>query len=140
MVDYIFMLSALLIASITDIKSNTIPIPLFPVVFSIDVTYSFFNNVHIWDKSIALLVAFITFCLLAKFGDGGGGDILMMSCLGWCLGLNALLHTTIIAVIAVVIFSFIRKEKVIPFAPFVLLGTTIHLINVLTWYEPVYLF
>lgn|GEM_PF-1312383 len=127
---------ALVIATYYDCKSGVIPIFLFPVLPAVilplavvsgqmDIVYSF----------IGLLIGALTFWSLAFFFDGGGGDILMMSALGWCLGIRGIIililaSSVIYAVFATIVIGIyaIKKrakealEKQYPFAPFVLAG------------------
>ena len=84
------------------------------------------------DIGIQLMCAVIVFgiyLLLAAFYQGGGGDVILMSCMALLIG-KGIFH---IMFVSHVLFLFCalyirlrrKKETGIPFAPFVLLGYSI---------------
>jgi len=127
---------ALVIATYFDCKGGTIPIFLFPILPAIILSLSIASGqINIVNSLIGLLIGAVTFWALAFFFDGGGGDIVMMSVLGWCLGVRGIIililaSSVIYAVFATIVIGVyaIKKrakealKKQYPFAPFVLTG------------------
>jgi leader peptidase (prepilin peptidase)/N-methyltransferase len=89
------------------------------------------------------MVAFLSLALLKKEGIGGG-DIKLMAMLGGFLGLKAVIHTTILgslfgSVIGIGLIVSRGREKgsLIPFGPFLALGTIVSLFfgqEIVMWY------
>lgn len=130
----------LVIAAVWDIKGGTIPGHLFPCLFGLFVPLVILSDGFYWLSSvIGLLIGMLCFYIMARFFDGGGGDILMMSVLGWCLGARRLVYIILLASGVYLLFSLgvmvvylIQKKKVrealtnqYPYAPFVLIGYVI---------------
>lgn len=131
---FMILLVALIIATITDIKTKTIPLWLFPLTLLLSITVDLMSNYKLTFpiKFSGMLCMFLLFLLASRFG-GGGGDIIMMSVLGWIVGLRYSLYISFIAFIIYILSLFavknICKRKDykfnLPFAPFVLSGTLI---------------
>lgn len=130
----IFIFASLIIACICDIKTKTIPLWLFPILFVLDLVLSLFGeNVWYLDKCIGLLIAGITFFVLAYFG-GGGGDIIMMAVLGWCIGFTGIIIVSLCSSVICLVYGFVvkgikKRTSDIPYAPFALAGYTIYLLT-----------
>lgn len=134
---YVIIAIFLAVAAVFDLHDGTIPLPLFPTLFALFVPLAVMSeNFNPVSSFIGLLIAFFCFFILARFFDGGGGDILMMSVLGWCLGARNLVCLIFAAGGFYLVFSLfvaliylLRKRPVrealkaqYPYAPFVLAG------------------
>ena len=127
---FIIVLTALIIASFTDIKSKTIPILLFPLTMCVSCILVF----PTWERLIGFFILGLAFFLFASFGNGGGGDVFMMSTIGLQMGISKGLWCATISYIIYAIFAVTyylaqppkkrekAKLKQFPFAPFALLG------------------
>lgn len=83
------------------------------------------------EKALGLIVAIIV-CISSGFvsKDGlGGGDIKMLSALGFTLGINKYLQTMIFTAVCSLVVTLvllvarrIEKDATLPFAPFMVLG------------------
>jgi len=133
----------LLAATYYDCKSSIIPIYLFPILAVIVVPLSIIHGQPLLIESLmGLLIGVGTFMFLALLFKGGGGDIIMMGILGWCLGIRGTLMLiflasgiyTAVATVLICYCAFIKKEKNVlrkqyPFALFVLAGFMIGLLS-----------
>lgn len=133
-VPYIILAVSIYVAAVIDYKTRTIPIFLFPIsgiIFTVSYllingTFSFLNGL------IAAVIGILSFLALALFFDGGGGDIIMMATIGWCVGIKTFIYIVIISCIInniVVIYLKTRKKQsitktTVPFAPSVALSFT----------------
>lgn len=123
------VMTALLIASITDIKTQTIPIVLFPATLFVLILIERPDV----DNFIGAFLLFLMFFLIAAFGNGGGGDALMMAAVGYQLGIGHGLWCAFIAYSLYALFclGYIithkkkDKRKQFAFAPFALTGYAI---------------
>lgn len=121
-------LIALLIATVTDIKHNTIPIGLFPITL---VLLAIIERPTL-ENLLGMLIMGILFFMFAAFGNSGGGDVLMMMAIGYQLGIGPVLWCGLISYSIYAIFSVCyywtrkkkdkNKHKQFPFAPFALIG------------------
>ena len=102
---FIIVLTALTIASVTDIKSKTIPILLFPLTMCVNCILVF----PTWERLIGFFILGLAFFLFASFGNGGGGDVFMMATIGLQIAQPPKKRKK-------------AKLKQFPFAPFALLG------------------
>lgn len=133
----IILMIALVIAAVTDAKTKTIPLPLFPIVTVIDVVYKLVQGVSLIPSLISSISLSIIFVILAATSKGGGGDIIMFFCIGFVLGLKKsflllyiLCAVYILALITIMLYGKIRKKKSfkelvkmqIPLAPFVFMA------------------
>ena len=107
---FIIVLTALTIASVTDIKSKTIPILLFPLTMCVNCILVF----PTWERLIGFFILGLAFFLFASFGNGGGGDVFMMATIGLQMGISKVAQPPKKRKKA--------KLKQFPFAPFALLG------------------
>ena len=113
----------MIIASITDIKKREIPIFLFPLF---TVLFFIINHsvIHPIDSLFGFLIGLISFSILAWKFSGGGGDIIMMSCIGAAYGTKILSHIVIISSFMILLYYLIIKKpkntkRTVPYAPFV---------------------
>lgn len=137
------LLIALIIATITDVKTKTIPLPLFPIVTVIAVIEKLVLNVSLIPSLISSISLSIIFVILAITSKGGGGDIIMFFCIGFVLGLKdsftllyILCAVYIFALVIYMLYGKIRRKKSfkeiaktqIPLAPFVLTAYSVLLV------------
>lgn len=123
------MLLALSYAAYTDKKRGEIPIWLFPFLLAI-FTLIRFNEINWFDSLIGLFISFITFLAMALFFNGGGGDVIMMSAIGFICGVRPLLYISMLASGILLIFHLTHKDKKeVPYAPFVLLSYILFMIG-----------
>lgn len=119
------MLIALLIASVTDIKKKEIPILLFP---SFTVMFLIVNHatISIINSLLGFFIGLVAFSFLAWKFSGGGGDIIMMSCLGAAYGARILSYVIVLSSFIMLFYYLLRKDKdkklIVPYAPFVTLS------------------
>jgi len=126
----------LVIATYFDCKYGTIPIILLPILPAIILPLAILSGqTAMIDSLIGLLIGAAAFWAIALFFEGGGGDILMMGVLGWCLGVRGIIililassvlyatfATSVIVVYAIQKRAKDALKKQYPFAPFVLAG------------------
>lgn len=128
---HFIVFSCLCVSTFTDILKREIPILLWAVVTPISLFTLFIGKELRYSNFIFAVILFLLFYIQAKFFSGGGGDVIMMTCLGAILGMEAI-YITLIASAGVllygtgqIIFKNKIKAKSIPLAPFVLLGFVI---------------
>ena len=134
---YLMIAVFLIIAAVFDACEGRIPIFLFPCLFGLFAPLVVLTgDYNLLNSFAGLFVGLLCFYIMAQFFDGGGGDILMMSVLGFCLGVEKLIYVILLAgcayllfALAVAAFRLIRKKPVheiltrqYPYAPFVLIG------------------
>ena len=106
------MVTALGIASFTDIRTKKIPIPTFPLAFMICLIIRLHAgtlSANYWIGFGILTVIAINLCLLVSFG---GGDLLMMSAVGFATGATgAILFCVMSALISIGVFIFLLIKK-----------------------------
>ena len=121
------MVTALSIASVTDIRTKTIPIPTFPVAFAaclaIRLHAGTLSANHWFGLGILAVIA-LNLCILSSFG---GGDLLMLSAVGFATGATgAVLFSIVSAVLSVGVFMFLlakgRGKERVAMAPVVLVS------------------
>ena len=126
----------LTVAAVYDATTGEIPIYLFPVLWAFCLPFTFFSyQFNLLDSIIGCLISVGVFFVLAVFFNGGGGDILMMGAVGWCLGICGTVYLILLSSLLYLIFSFgvfgyrLIKRKPLniltqqyPYAPFVLCG------------------
>ena len=134
MIIQVIILIALGVASFTDIKSGTIPIWLFPsAVILVCVVRFRDGTLDPMASIIGFAIYFTVYILFALFAGSGGGDSIMMGCMGFMIyaypTLKVILISVIvyiITVVAVVISKgadLDRKNRIrLPYAPFVGIG------------------
>ena len=123
------MLLAIAYSAYTDKKRGEIPIWIFPFLLVIFISFRF-NEINWANSLIGLLIGLITFLTMAIFFDGGGGDVIMMSVIGFICGVKPLLYISTIASGILLIYHFTHKDKKeVPYAPFVLFAYIIFMIG-----------
>ena len=130
-INWLIVLSALSVATVTDVKTRTIPLWLFPLASICSVATRLALGQMLWlDSVIAAVLMFAVYLFAAVFFEGGGGDAIMMGLTAFCIGLNASFYAAMIAsalyVVAVILAAKNNlatvSKKTIPFAPFALVG------------------
>ena len=131
---WIIILLCLGYAAYKDFKTYEVPIELFALTtVVITIIKLFTTDSFDWVSSLlGTGMCFIVYLILAMFCGGGGGDIIMMSMLGWCLGARTsvyiILFSSFIYFIALIVHN--DKKKKLPYAPGVFVGTlAISIIN-----------
>lgn len=134
---YIVIAVFLIVASVYDIIGGMIPLHLFPCLFGLFVPLVIFSDgFNLLSSVLGLLLGLFCFYIMARFFDGGGGDILMMAVLGWCLGIKRLIAVIFLSsgiylvfFIGLALVKLLKKRKLkellreqYPYAPFVLGG------------------
>ena len=122
----IIILFLLIYISYYDLKFKEIPLK----VLAISTLLLFpFSIQDLWTQLLCTVIVFGLYLFLAAFYQGGGGDVILMSCMALLIG-KGIFH---IVFVSHVLFLFCaiyirlrqKKETDIPFAPFVLLGYSI---------------
>ncbi|HLR20453.1 MAG TPA: prepilin peptidase [Tissierellaceae bacterium] len=144
--------SILIIISFIDLKYMIIPDVLVSIIFISTIIHKILSH-SMYNESINFLnglagfiisgVLFLAIVILSK-GGMGGGDVTLISTLGFILGiklilLNIFLSFLLGACISVILLSLKMKTKKdpIPFGPFIILSFFIVLLygnNILSWY------
>lgn len=116
------LLTALFYAAYTDFKSRKIPIWLFPatlILCTASYIYSGDSLVgHILGGLVMLVATFIG-CLLGKLG---GADLIMLTVVGYGLGVYWLPIFSFLMICIGILFLLITKKKEYAIAPIVLLS------------------
>lgn len=129
----LIILAGLGVASITDIRTRTIPLWLMPACASLNILSSFLINkeeTNLKARLVFLLVYFLIFLGFAIASKGGGGDAIMLGCVGCSLNtVNEAFAfmwlyclVIILAFILSLLYNKLKKEKKIdtknyPMAP-----------------------
>lgn len=132
LVSWLLTIAASVIASITDFKNKTIPIFLFPVTAILAGIWQLYTKNFNVILSVCGLAVMAIIYFIASFLGSGGGDIIMMSCIGFILGLQYSLFIALVSILVFIPFCIIKKFKdkeneiiVLPYAPFVFFSTTV---------------
>jgi Flp pilus assembly protein protease CpaA len=126
---------ALVICLVTDLKSKTI-CPW--VCLALIVAASFEPHKDYVTSIIVALIGFLPMVLAAKFGNGGGGDALLIGALGYTLPSLFSLYMFLLAsffyvvVLAVVVIATKDRKKQLPYVPFVFAAWLVLLVFHLT--------
>lgn len=112
------MCLALFYASITDAKRREIPIWLFPSALVLHISLCF-DSINWYDSAAGLLIGIAAFSLMALKYSGGGGDIIMMGCLGAAFGTMFLMKLVVVASVFCLISYVLTKKDNVPYAPYV---------------------
>lgn len=124
---------AFVIASYTDIKSRKIPVWLFPTATVIVTVIRFIGNEYnIFAMIAGFMLFFWIFFLGAVFAKGGGGDAIMMGCVGAMIYPLNTIYVFILSgavyMLCGIVLVIIKKNKnklrkmTFPYAPFAGVG------------------
>jgi len=136
-----FMLDSLLFITLAvfyiDFKIMMIPDFAWIVVGLVAVFDTFLHGelfLRVISFSFVLLILII---LKVLYKEGlGSGDIYLMSAFSFLLSLPLSFYMMIISSVLGILYAILRKSKVIPFGPFIVLsGYFLFMINVLIYYE-----
>lgn len=116
----------LILMSISDIQTKQLPISL---LFLFTPVYLAYSDIGIVQSIQGALVLFVIFFPLAYSGSIGGGDLILLTCLGMYLGVLPTLWICLWASISFMAYHLVEwldkgsaKERSLPFAPFLLFG------------------
>lgn len=136
MLPLLILLSIQLISSISDIYNRTIPVKLvIPVLIASTIILIITAQTEVLVRGLlgmgAAFIALLLLLLVSK-GQIGGGDVILMSATGYFTGIDKLFSVLFFAVILSGVASLIivvmkkgNKNSEIPFAPFVLIATSL---------------
>lgn len=112
--------SLLLLASYIDIKKRIIPDTINIIILIIAIVI---NKGNIKNNIIpALIIFLITYIVAYITNDGfGGGDIKLLTALALYIG-DKIYIITLIAAVTGLIIGLIKKQKNIPFGPYIAFG------------------
>jgi len=111
----------------------------------------FEKNLNLINSFLGLLVSGLLFILIIFMSKGGmgDGDVILISSLGFILGIKKILLTILLSFIIGAIFSIFMlisnikgMKDPIPFGPFIILGFIISLIwgdQIINWYINMFL-
>ena len=129
--------STLLLSSYLDLKKREIPIELyFFYLIPLAVIGQLFSaGPPLWEAIAAALVWGAVYLVLAMYCGGGGGDIVMMAVLAFCIGKSICL-VVIFCMVGMVAYGLVKRDwkmAAVPYAPFVLISFTIERILFFCW-------
>lgn len=113
-------------AGITDMKKRIIPDWTWIAVLLVGCVSAFFFEIpyfSLTERILGLLLPGLSLLIIAvKCGGVGGGDIKLMSAMGFCFGMFGLAIILIFAAIPAGIYSFATKQRSVPLAVFLCIG------------------
>lgn len=126
----ILMMSALALASYTDVKRMEIPVWLFPLTVTVSVIYMVYSgNAPGFGNWLGLVCMAIPLGILCFAGKLGGGDLIMFAAIGFLIGDGFIVYVLILGAAGMVFFLFTGcKEQSYPLAPFALVSYIIFFI------------
>lgn len=131
---YVLLLIAVYVAAFTDLRTKTIPIWLFPTAGILVLILRLFYVFDGWiDCIVASIIMGVVYFLSAMFFHGGGGDIIMMSVIGWCVGFEMSVNIALVSNIVFLLIILLRSKKwkkswktmTLPYAPSVAIGVCV---------------
>lgn len=141
---------SLIICTYADIKYHRIFLPVVLVLPPLAASYWLI----MWKPEmlsyafLGFILAALPYFIMALCGKGGGGDVLLMGCIGFAIGAVNTIFLIIFTSIVYVLFILYRIVKAIinkkdstdilklryPYAPFVLIGWIILLVSVILYF------
>ncbi len=113
-------------AAITDFKKRIIPDWTWITILLIGGVSAFFFKTPyllLFDRIAGFLLPAASLLIIAiKYGGVGGGDIKLVSALGFCFGIYGLMAILLFAVIPACIYSVVTKQRNVPLAVFLCAG------------------
>jgi len=123
---YIISIISLFFIAVTDIKNRTIPDEwLWPLFLSGLCVFGDADG-HVAAAVLGYAIGFALFAAAYKKQAMGFGDVKLLSAAGLWLGIDGLSIATVCACVIGVAYGLIRKQKAVPFAPFLFLGAAIY--------------
>lgn len=154
-IDFVFLAvlsSLLIIIFFIDLKHMIIPDILIIIILILTILYKIVNY-YIYDMSLDIinsLIGFIIsgfiflFIIIVSQGGMGGGDLTLISALGFILGIKLILLNIFLSFIVgafisilLLIFKIKSRDNPIPFGPFIILSFYIVVFygnDILNWY------
>ena len=124
-----------LYAAIWDYKHRIIPdkvsvaLVLFGVVGAIFIPAGGYGFIRLGDRLIAGLIPAVTLIMIYQLDKRiGGGDLKLLTALGFNLGLNALAVVLIATTVTAAIWSWHKHQNSVPLAVFLAIGITFYYI------------
>lgn len=118
-------------AAVTDMRKRIIPDWTWIVVFLIGcVSAFFFESVYLslTERILGLMLTGLSMIIIVvKYSGIGGGDIKLMTTMGFCFGVFGLTVILLFTVASAYIYSYITKQKSVPLAVFLCIGFFIYL-------------
>lgn len=154
---YAIIFSLLIIIFFIDLYYMVIPDILVFMILVATIVYKFLlflifeKNLNLINSFLGLLVSGLLFILIIFMSKGGmgDGDVILISSLGFILGIKKILLTILLSFIIGAIFSIFMlisnikgMKDPIPFGPFIILGFIISLIwgeQIINWYINMFL-
>jgi leader peptidase (prepilin peptidase)/N-methyltransferase len=128
----LFVFSLLLIIALIDIEHYLIPNEAVVFLLLAGITYHVIeSDLTIFNRLLGLSVGLLIpiFIAILSYGSIGGGDIKLLSAMGFWVGFPGILYVLITSSLAGGIFSLIllalgrkKQKESIPFAPFLAAG------------------
>ena len=121
--------STLVLSAYLDLKKREIPVELF-VYYLIPlglIGQLFSVGPPLWEMIAAVVIWGSVYLVLAMYCGGGGGDVVMMATLAFCLGRSINL-IVILCMVGTIVYGLMKKDRKmtsVPYAPFVLISFTI---------------
>ena len=134
---YAVFASLLIVISIIDLKTKTIPdgLNLFGGIFTVLLGIYLFRGSYLYHL-YGFLFGFLLFLIIAVITNAmGGGDIKLMGVLGLLFGLEGIIFTTVLSFIYGAVISVIlivsgkaSRKDFIPFGPFISLAALTYIL------------
>lgn len=127
------LLLLLLLSTITDIRRREIPVGMC-LLFSTVITLLHLIFSHsistLLLHALAGALLFTLYLVNALFFHGGGGDCILVFCIGFALGLLPGLFVALLSCSAMTLYHLLtpRKQEQYPMAPAMLLGAVLYFI------------
>jgi leader peptidase (prepilin peptidase)/N-methyltransferase len=113
-------------AAITGMKKRIIPDWTWIAVLLIGCVSAFFFEIpylSLLERILGLVVPGLSLLIIAvKYGGVVGGDIKLMSVMGFCFGMLGLAAILLFAATLAGVYSFITKQRSVPLAVFLCIG------------------
>lgn len=132
-----------ILITIIDIKIRTIPNELILIMSAVGIAFQtlhfgFSSLLGVFASMIGMMVFFIAVAGLVGLCKVGAGDVKLAGAMGLTLGFPNIITALAVMSVAVLIYSlvgFVTKklslQSMVPFAPFMMLGTGLSLIRIL---------
>jgi len=114
-----------------DMRERIIPdVWLWPLFLSGLFIYGANDN-HIMAAILGYAIAFTMLAIAHKVQGIGYGDVKLIAAAGIWLGVDGLSYSVVMACAFGIIWGLAKKQKFVPFAPFLAAGTAIYVIYML---------
>jgi leader peptidase (prepilin peptidase) / N-methyltransferase len=143
---YAIIISSLIVISVIDLKTQTIPdeLNLFAFIITVILGAYLFKGYYL-NHFYGFLFGFVLFLLIAVLTNAmGGGDIKLMGVLGLLFGLQGILFVTVFSFVYGALISLLlilakkaSRKDYIPFGPFISIAALTYILfgnAILTFY------